>query len=253
MSLTVIGFFFHRFLSPVTFIFIKPTKKLIEKFIFFYARLDFIPLLIKIRNAVIDFLLLVVEESRTKSRKLYSLIANIHKYLPGKKKRKAVKKKIMVKLRSLKIQYLSVFSGLFSYLSKLCSSILFKINKFLNILFNVISLNKLPIKGGLTYFFLLITGIISSITIRLNLLVKLNLDISNEVLITIKILSCLYACYLVFNFTIISKHAYNLIFYFKKTINTLKVHVKGKLTFKDLRKICIYYYFYYFYITLVTS
>jgi hypothetical protein len=246
MCLTVLGFFFHRFLSPVTFTFTISTKKLIEKFIFFYARLDFIPLLIKIRNAVIDFLLLVVEESRTKSRKIYSLIANIHKYLPGKKKRKAVKKKITVKLRGLKIQYLS-------YLSNICSNIFFKINKFLNILFNVIGLNKLPIKGGLTYFFLLITGIISSIIIRLNLLVKLNLDISNEVLITIKILSCLYACYLVFNFTIISKHAYNLIFYFKKTINTLKVHVKGKLTFKDLRIIYISYYFYYFYITLVTS
>ena len=146
-----------------------------------------------------------------------------------------------------------IFSKITRKLSKKNIFSLFKVNKFLKILLNVIQLNKFPFKGGLNYFFLLLTGIICSIIIRLNLLVKLTVVIPNELLILIKIVSCVYACFLFFNFIIISKHAYNLIDYFNKSILNLQVNVKGKWTSKDLSIIRISYYVYYFYITLVTS
>ena len=57
---------------------------------------------------------------------------------------------------------------------------------FINILYNVISLNILPIKGGVLYFFLLLLGILSYFCIRLDVFNRWDIHISYEQLIIIK-------------------------------------------------------------------
>jgi len=85
-------------------------------------------------------------------------------------------------------------------------------NKFITILYNIISLNKLPIKQSFIYFVLILVGVISSLIVRSNYITVLTF--SDNSLICIRIFSIFYSLYILFNFIIITVHAFNLITFF---------------------------------------
>lgn len=120
-------------------------------------------------------------------------------------------------------------------------------NRILNIFFNIITLNKLPLKGSLIYFLLLLIGIISSLIIRYSHINIFILPFPEYINNSIRIFSILYTLFLFFNYLIITAHAF-------KLINFINFESK----FHNLNKvnsisIFIGYYLYYFYITFVTS
>jgi hypothetical protein len=119
------------------------------------------------------------------------------------------------------------------------------LNRFANIFINIISLNKLPLKGSIIYFLLLLVGIISSIIIRYNHFNLLILDYPGYINNSIRIISILYSLFLFFNYLIITANAFKLInfFYEYKEMNLTN----------NSNIIFIGYYLYYFYITFVTS
>lgn len=66
-------------------------------------------------------------------------------------------------------------------------------DKIINILFNIITLNKWPFKESLTYFLLLLLGIISSLIVRFNC-IDLIIDLLPEYINnSISIISILYS------------------------------------------------------------
>jgi len=88
------------------------------------------------------------------------------------------------------------------------------INKYINIFFNIITLNKLPLKGSLINFFLLLIGMISSLIIRYNHINIFVLPFPEYINNCIRLFSVLYSLYLLFNYLIITAHAYRLIDFF---------------------------------------
>jgi hypothetical protein len=119
-------------------------------------------------------------------------------------------------------------------------------NKIMNILFNIITLNKLPMKGSLIYFILLLLGIISSIIIRYFYINNLILPFPEYINNCIIFISILYSLFLFFNYLIITSHAF-------KLINFFFIEKKNKKTTTNINMIFIGYYLYYYYITFVTS
>jgi hypothetical protein len=120
------------------------------------------------------------------------------------------------------------------------------LNRILNIFFNIITLNKLPMKGSFIYFLLLLLGIISSIIIRYFYMNKLILPFPEYINNCIILISILYSFFLFFNYLIITAHAFKLIDFFF-------IEQKKKLYNNNINMIFIGYYIYYLYITLVTS
>jgi hypothetical protein len=88
--------------------------------------------------------------------------------------------------------------------------------RYINLIFNIISLNKSPLKGGLKLLLFSLLGIFCSIIIRLNYHNKINLDFSNlgdvgsYIIILIGFISVLFSYLLVFKTTINTSHALNL-------------------------------------------
>src|SRR5882762_109916 len=96
-------------------------------------------------------------------------------------------------------------------------------NSFLLIFFNIIHFNKSAIHGGIKYLIILLIAIICSLIVRLDFAANffINNYISNETFFIIKIISALYACFVFFNFLILSFHAKNFLFiiFVNKDIN----------------------------------
>jgi hypothetical protein len=121
------------------------------------------------------------------------------------------------------------------------------LNRFANIFINIISLNKLPLKGSLTYLLLLLIGIISSLIIRYNHFNILILDYPEYIIYSIRVVSILYSLFLFFNYLIITAHAFKLMNFFNE-------HKERDMNLTNNSNIIfIGYYLYYFYITFVTS
>jgi len=117
----------------------------------------------------------------------------------------------------------------------------------INIFFNIISLNKLPVKGSVTYFLLLLVGVISSIVIRYSYLNSLILPFPEYINNSIMAFSILYSLFLFFNYVLITANAFKLIDFFslERKRNTTQIN--------NTNIIFIGYYLYYFYVTFVTS
>lgn len=120
-------------------------------------------------------------------------------------------------------------------------------NNFINIFYNIISLNKLPIKTSLTYFILLLIGVISSLLIRFNYINIFILPFPEHINNIIRIISILYSFFLFFNYIIISVHAFKLIDFLKFKIKYNNPHKLNR------HMLFIGYYLYYYYITYVIS
>jgi hypothetical protein len=127
------------------------------------------------------------------------------------------------------------------------------LDRYIDLIYTIITVNKSPLKGGLTFFLFSLIGIFCSIIIRLNYQNKINLDFSNlgdvgpYIFILIGIISLLFSYLLVFKTIINTSHALNLItkFRLRKYRRTIRK--------KDLRFIKIGYYLNYFYNVFVTS
>src|ERR1700675_4338498 len=87
-------------------------------------------------------------------------------------------------------------------------------NNLINVFYNIISLNKLPFKGSLTYFLLLLVGIISSIIIRYSYINGLILPFPEYINNSIMAFSILYSLFLFFNYIFITANAFKLIDFF---------------------------------------
>jgi hypothetical protein len=108
-------------------------------------------------------------------------------------------------------------------------------------------LNLLPRIKNKKYLLLLLIGILSSLIIRLNLLHKFNIYLPEIYLLILNLFSVLYACYLLFLYVIICRHAYILLFKFKHLYKN-----KDKQTNLNILYISIIYYSYFIYISFIT-
>src|SRR6267378_4112241 len=125
-------------------------------------------------------------------------------------------------------------------------------NSFLLIFFNIIHFNKSAIHGGIKYLIILLIAIICSLIVRLDFAANffINNYISNETFFIIKIISALYACFVFFNFLILSFHAKNFLFiiFVNKDINYYNNFINIIVNRNGINKyiFTISYYYYLF-------
>jgi hypothetical protein len=100
------------------------------------------------------------------------------------------------------------------------------INRFINKLFTVISINKSPFKNKI-FSILLLIRIISSLILRLDFIINLFNKIPSEIMINIKLISALYSIILIFLLMINIKQCIEIIkIYFNNYFITNEYNIK---------------------------